>query len=268
MKKKLFGLLPLLFLVGCAQSRVDAPVQSEFEQDEYTLTYDNELPVIHRDGSGVVTYLMLSKYGRAMINGQEVKGGNVPELFYENCVAYEAAVGSDLPVAVSTVTDVVFRGWYYYDNNIYPKEVTKVPATSGPVYAIFDGPTGGSGGGGGGGGGQTSVGYGFKFGDGTEVHATYNGKALTEEGEFDEYMVLGHQFTAGQSFQLYDFGQQVGWVIDVDGWSFGGTSASDTKWMTYLSKGSTTYTVLQDFKADVYIKLLFQKDNIYFGLAQ
>ena len=266
MKKKLFGLLPLLFLVGCVQNKVNAPVQGGLEQDEYTLTYDNELPVIHRDGSGVVTYLMLSKYGRAMVNGTYVAGVSIGEpYYYENCVAYEAAVGSELPVAVSTVDDVVFRGWYYYDNNIYPKEVTKVPATSGPVYAIFDGPTGGSGGGGSGGGGSATVGYGFKFTDGVEMHATYNGKDEAT-GEFDEYMILGASFTAGKSFQLYDFGQQTGWVIDVDGWSFGGESATDTKWMTYLSKGSTTYTVLQDFTADIYIKLKYQQDNIYFGL--
>ena len=263
MKKKLITLFPLLFLVGCAQVKEAAPVNSP---ELATITYENDLPTIHRDGSGVITYLMLSKYGRAMINGQEVQGGDVPELFYENCVAFEAAVGTELPVAVSTVKDVTFRGWYYYKNNIYPEKITKVQATSGPVYAVFDGPTGGSGGGGGGGGGgDTSVGYGFKFTDGTEMYATYNGKDEAT-GEFDEYMILGASFTAGKSFQLYDFGQQAGWVIDVDGWSFGGTSASDTKWMTYLSKGTSTYTVLKDFTADIYIKLKYQQDNIYFGL--
>lgn len=263
MKKKIITLFPLLFLVGCAQVKDVAPVSSG---EDTIVTYENDLPTIHRDGSGVITYLMLSKYGRAVINDQEIAGVDVPEKFYENCVAYEAAVGTDLPEAVSTLDDVVFRGWYYYKNNIYPEKITKVQAASGPVYAIFDGPTGGSGGGGGGGGGGgTTIGYGLKFTDGTEYHATYNGQDEAT-GTFEEYSILNASFTTGKSFQLFDFGQNAGWVIDVDGWSFGGTSASDTKWMTYLAKGASTYTVLKDFTADIYIKLKFEQDNIYFGL--
>ena len=250
MKKKLFSLLPLLFLVGCAQPQVASePVQEMF------VTYEQEMPVIHRDGSGNVTYLMLSKYGRIQVGDQLVAGVDVPEKFYENCVAYEAAVGSDLPVAVSTLDDVVFRGWFKYTNKIYPEKVEKVVAGENTVYAIFDGPTGG-------GGGVVTEGYGFKFSDGTKVAAVDGG--LNPDG-LPQYSITNYTFTAGKSFALYDFGADTTWVVDINPWSFGGTDTAP-KWNTYISKGTDSYTVLQTFTADVYIVLVYGSDNVYFGL--
>ena len=257
MKKKLLVLFPLLFLVGCAQVSEEAAVA------QYKVSYDGAMPVVSRDNSGFVTYLKLSPYGRLVVDDELIAGVDVPEMFYENCVAYEAAAGSTLPVAVSTLgDDVVFRGWFQYNNNIYPDKIDKVPATSGQtLLAIFDGPTGG-------GGGVVVEGYGFMFTDGTKVYATDMGETVVGETTYHQYSVLNYTFQEGKSFQLYDYGNAAGWVIDVDGWSFGGTSATDSLWKTYLSKGDTHYTVMKTFTADVYIKLAFGNDNIYFGLKQ
>lgn len=252
MKKKLVVLFPLLFLVGCAQGQI-----ASSSVEEYVLTYENDLPTVTRDGSNHTTYLMLSPYGRLKVNGEEIKGGDIPEKYYENCVAYKADPGETLPVAFSALDDVVFRGWYQYNNNIYPEKKTVVPSEDGQTYyAIFDGPTGG-------GGGIVTEGYGFLFSDGTKVAGTSLGK---NEEDYDQYLVSKYTFTAGKSFALYDFSSGSTWTVDLNPWSFGGKSESDTTWKTYLSRTADNYTVLQTFTADVYIKLKYQADNVYFEL--
>ena len=249
MKKKLFVLLPLFFLTACT---VEAPKDAPKYNYE---TYGD--PVVRLDSSSHVTYLSMSRYGRLSVDGDLIEGINVPELFLENTIAYEADAGKTLPEAVSTVENVVFRGWFTYKNNIYPEKVTNVPMNNGEIlYALFDGPTGG-------GGGVTVEGYGLKFSDGTKVNATHIG--LNDEG-YDEYLVSNYSFEAGKSFGLYDFGTDASWVVDLNPWSFGDTAGSGTIWKQYLSKGASTYTVLQNFRADVYIKLKFEADNVYFGL--
>lgn len=249
MKKKLFVLLPLFFLTACT---VEAPKEVERYAFE---TYG--APVVRLDTSSHVTYLSMSKYGKLSVEGDLISGVDIPELFLENTVAYQAEAGKPLPDAVSTIDEVVFRGWYTYKNNIYPEKVTNVPMNSGEIlYALFDGPTGGSGG-------ITVEGYGLKFTDGTKVSATHIG--MNSEG-FDEYLVSNYSFEAGKSFSLYDFGSDIGWVVDLNPWSFGDTAGTGTLWKNYLSKGTSTYTVLQSFRADVYIKLKYEADNVYFGL--
>lgn len=251
MKNRLIALFPLLFLVGCAQAKIASqPVQEMF------VTYEQDLPVIHRDGSGNITYLMLSPYGRVEVSGQLVAGVDVPEKFYENCVAYEASVGSELPEAVSTLDDVVFRGWYKYTNKIYPEKVSKVIAGETTVYAIFDGPTGG-------GGGVVTEGFGIKFTDGTKVGGIDQG--VDGEG-YQQYFISNYNFQQGKAFALYDFSTDATWTVDVNPWSFGDTDGTNTVWKRYLSKSDASYTVLQAFTADVYIKIKMGQDNIYFGL--
>ena len=251
MKKKLMILFPLLFLVGCAQTNIASePI------NDLVLTYEEGLPTIHRDRSGQVTYLMLSRYGRVEVQGELVAGVDVPEKFYENCVAYEAAVGSDLPVAVSTLDNVNFRGWYTYTNKIYPEKVEKVQANETTVYAIFDGPTGG-------GGGVVTEGFGIKFTDGTKVGGLDQG---TDQEGYQQYLISNYTFQQGKAFALYDFSTDATWTVDVNPWSFGDTDGTNTVWKTYLSKTDASYTVLQTFTADVYIKIKMGQDNIYFGL--
>lgn len=248
MKKKLFVLLPLFFLTACT---VEAPETEHYNFETYGA------PVVRLDESNHVTYLSMSKYGRLSLDGDLIEGVNVPGLFLENTVAYEAAAGSVLPDAVSTIDNVTFRGWFTYKNNIYPEKVTNVPMNSGEIlYAIFDGPTGG-------GGGIVTEGFGLKFTDGTTVGASHIG--MNDEG-FDEYLVSNYSFEAGKSFSLYDFENDVTWVVDLNPWSFGDTAGTGTLWKNYLSKGASTYTVLQSFKADVYIKIKLNADNVYFGL--
>lgn len=250
MKKKLIVLLPLFFLTACT---VETPKEEHYSFETYGA------PVVRLDSSSHVTYLSMSRYGQLSVDGDLVVGVNVPELFLENTVAYEAAAGSVLPEAVSTVDSVTFRGWYTYKNNIYPEKVTNVPMNSGEIlYAIFDGPIGG-------GGGVVTEGYGLKFSDGTKVSASHIG--MNDEG-YDEYLVSNYSFEAGKSFSLYNFENDATWAVDLNPWSFGDTAGSGTIWKQYLSKGATAYTVLQNFRADVYIKLKYEADNVYFGLKQ
>lgn len=245
MKKKSLLLFPILFLMGC----------SEVRNPEYFVTYRNDLPIVHRGNSTHTTYLMLSQYGRLSVDGELLKGGDVEEKYYENCIVYEAAIGEQLPVAVSTIDDVVFRGWFKYTNKVYAEQIT-VPVEDGDtLFAIFDGPTGGSGG-------IITEGYGLKFSDGTKVGAVDKG----EEGGYHQYLVSNYTFEQGKSFGLYDFGKDLTWTVDLNPWSFGDKDGTGTIWKTYLSKSDTSYTILKTFTADVYIKLKYEADNVYFEL--
>ena len=76
-----------------------------------------------------------------------------------------------------------------------------------------------------------------------------------------QYKITAQHFTAGQTFTLHDFGKDANWVIAIDGYSFGGNTGN------YVSKGNSVYTVLQDFTADIYLKMKYQDDQIYFQLV-
>ena len=102
------------------------------------------------------------------------------------------------------------------------------------------------------------TGYGLKFGDGTTVQATATGG--TDWQGRTEYKISGYDFKKDSTFMLYDYSNGATWVINIDEASFGGNTSQ------YVSKGSS-YTVLKDFKADVYIKLSINVgDQIYFEL--
>lgn len=264
MKKKSLVLFPLLFLVACSQSEVGS------EPLDYYVSYENSLPVVTRDVSGNTVYLTMARYGRVVINEQLVEGSPFVDedrqMFYDNCVKYVAKAGTALPDAVfykdgEVKDDVTFRGWFFYFTNTDKVSAEKVEAVSSEAesiaYAIFDGPTGGSGG-------IVTEGYGIRFSDGTKVYAAPFG-SKDEQGR-DQYLISNYTFAQGKSFSLYDYGADVGWVIDLDPYSFDG-SASAPVWNTYLSKSTSTYTVLKTFTANVYIKLKPNDDQIYFGLA-
>lgn len=156
-KKLLLGLLPILMLASCTNEKGEIV-------NPFTFFIDNGVPTFRAEGgSDFVTYLMMSKYGRILVDGTPVAGGTVEEKFLENCYKWEFDAGADLPskeMVASTVEGATFRGWAQYNENVYPDYLTKVPSTSGQcVYAIFDG-TNASGGGqgeGGGGGGQGDI---------------------------------------------------------------------------------------------------------------
>ena len=268
MKKKLLVLLPLLFLVGCAQHEIG----KEAVNESYTITYNaNRLPTVHRDNSKHITYLMLSKYGRLQLGSELLEGGDIPEKYYENCVALESQPGLALPNAVNIYNEeeIVFRGWYQYNDKVFADKIENVPAVSGQtLYAIFDGPKGGSGGGGGGGGGEEgekAFGFVFYGNNARTVKGVYTGKEYDGDGtEYDQYKVTGCEFKANDEFALYDFQNGTSWTVSLNPYSFGDNNGTGQVWLTWLNKGEDKYTVLKDFKADVYIKLCFGKDNVYF----
>lgn len=108
-------------------------------------------------------------------------------------------------------------------------------------------------------------GYGLRFGNGRTVLAIDLGEK--DYGGRDQYKIVRQSFKKDDTFSLYNFFAKESWVIDVDGWSFGGDAEHLNRWEAYLSKGATSYTVLQDFTADIYLKFKFEDDQIYFDLA-
>ena len=273
MKNKLLALIPLFFLVGCNGAKT--PVQQVVEKDySITYTYDTHLPTVHtkRLGSGShITYLMMSQYGQIEVNGEKVKGGDYEPKFYENCIIWESEPGAPLPEAASVSSElygVTFRGWYQYNDKVYPDKLETVPATSGTqVFAIFDGPTGGGGssgsGSGGQGGGVVTTGYGFKWSSGKTVQAEYKGKNMDDK---DEYVAYSVSFEAGDVFSLYDFSNGATWVVNPNPYSFGDSTGSGLASGQYITIGTGEYTALKAFTADVYIQLQMNNDSIYFEL--
>ncbi len=123
--------------------------------------------------------------------------------------------------------------------------------------------TKGGGSGGEGQGGQTQSGYGLKIGD-TPVLAEEFGDPDTQGRK--QYKITAQAFTAGQTFALYDASNGATWVIAIDSYSFG-ANGDASKVAEYVTKGEGAYTVVQDFTADIYIKLKMNDDQIYFQLA-
>ena len=137
---------------------------------------------------------------------------------------------------------------------------TIIPARSAILFKLN-----GSGEGGGGGGEHITSGYGIKFiNKDAEFAATKIGDK-DPQGR-DQYMTGTIEFKAGDEFQLYDFGESVGFVDNIDAYSFGDSGGTGTKWKEYLEKGATSYTVKKDFTASVYIKLKWKDNLVYFAL--
>ena len=86
----------------------------------------------------VITHLVLTENG--LYNGEA--GQNNSELYLENTVAYEAAVGSELPgsdVITNKVSGVTFAGWVTYEGEGVPQGVTKVSNINNSiVYASWN----------------------------------------------------------------------------------------------------------------------------------
>ena len=70
----------------------------------------------------------------------------------------------------------------------------------------------------------------------------------------------------GDVIELYDLENKAGWIPVIEGWSFGGTSDSDTAYTAYLEPGANGWTVVQDFTASIFAKFAWENDAIYFGL--
>ena len=107
-------------------------------------------------------------------------------------------------------------------------------------------------------------GYGLKINNRTLLAVEQDGQDYSGR---TQYKITRQSFKTGDSVSLYNFSTGDTWVIDVDPYSFGGDSGSSTKWNNYLTKNASTYTVKQDFSADIYIKLKYNDDQIYFDLS-
>ena len=83
----------------------------------------------------------------------------------------------------------------------------------------------------------------------------------------DQYKITGHTFNEGETFTLYDSANSTGWVEDINPYSFGDTTGAGANTATYLTKGADSYTVVSTFTADVYIKIAWENNDVYFGLS-
>ena len=234
----------------------------------------------------VTLYLVFGPYG--LYKGNAVND-NIPELFLEHAMKYETETGAALPATADVTSSVQgshFVAWTAYNNDGKLTEYLLAPGIQNKIlYASF---TGGNGGGNSGGG-STPVtpvtpgeylpsstgtlpasGYGFKFSDGTFMEAV---RAQDSDEGHQQFKIENRKFVKDQIFQLYDFGNQAGWTVDLDPWSFGGDSDTSTKWKTYLARDTSDpanqkYKVLQDFNVEsVYIKLKYGEDEVYFQLG-
>ncbi len=214
-------------------------------------------------GEEVTTYLVLGEYG--LFRGEP--GTTVPDKFLENTISYKAKIGSPLPTKTditTTVSGSSFVCWQTYENTGSPKEYSVVPAKEGVIlYAKFSGGSGGGGGGGGGGDGLPTEGFGFMFTDSSYVVGTLQDEK-DAQGRI-QYKISDYAFHTGDTFQLYDFANKAGWVENLDPYSFNNTSGSGNFWPHYINKGSY-YTVLTDFTAEVYLKMAYEDNVIYFGI--
>ena len=258
---------------GEEQSSSQAPAPSS------EVTPSDELP----KGTEVKVYLVFGEYGLYQGNPVNTK---VESLFLEHTVEFTGKVGDLLPVdeVTSSVTGSHFVCWIAYNNDGKLTEYLKVPGYQNKIlYASFAGGQGGGHSGDHGGGGEVvpptpgeytpastgalpSAGYGFKFSDNSYMLAV----RTNDDNGFEQHLINHRSFTAGQVFQLYDFANNGGWTVDIDPWSFGGTSGESTNWKTYISHNYSnhTYEVLQDFNVEsVYIKLKYGEDQIYFQLG-
>ena len=236
-----------------------------------------------KEGDQITVYLVFGQYGK--YEGELVSTSD-ESLFLEHVKKMEnMVVGSDLPgkdKVTSSVSGSEFKTWVMYKNDGKLTEYTKVPAIDNAIlYATFSGGNGGGSSGGGGsqgGGGSTSEftpssaddlrteGYGFRF---LGTHVTYMAAVHTEDFDgFQQYKISSRAFKKNQEFQLYDFANKAGWTVPLDKYSFGGSESHPTEWEKYVSRNGDTYTVLQDFNvSDVYIKLKFGEDQLYFALG-
>ncbi len=117
--KRLFLLLPLLILTGCATLKGQ--------------TLDN----VKKETNDHVTYLVLTANGLY----ENKKGENIDSLSLENTIEYKATPNEALPgkdKVTSSIKDVEFTSWICYEGNGKPTIYDKVPSKSGMVlYAFF-----------------------------------------------------------------------------------------------------------------------------------
>ena len=303
-KKLLFLLIPLLIAgtVGCVKyngkgknrGKTSAPTSQESSiapdssngggnssagdnsssQKPIPTPTSDELPV----GTDVKVYLVFGEYG---LYKDEAVNNKIESLFLEHAIELEAKVGDRLPTrddVKSTVEGSKFVAWTAYNDDGKLTQYTKVPSVDKKIlYASFSGGKGGNTGydpippapgpteyAESSTGALPTSGFGFKFSDDSYMAASH-----TEDYDgFQQYLISQRAFKKDQVFTLYDFGANAGWVVSVDPYSFGGTSAHSENWKEYITNDGSKYTVVKDFNVEsVYIKIKNEADQVYFQLA-
>ena len=109
---------------------------------------------------------------------------------------------------------------------------------------------------------ETTVYFGFHVNPFSLYFSAENSVELTQAA--GEWKVLSLELHEGDTFDIKDSnGASVTYAID--GWSFGGDSASATVYEAYLSLTGSTFTVLQDVTVDIYVKP--NSSQVYFGIS-
>lgn len=204
----------------------------------------------------VTTYLVLGENG--LYNGE--KGNDIPELFLENTIAFEAKVGDPLPdktVVTSSVEDVEFSNWMVYEGLGFPNKKDTILGKNGLIYYasyVFTGELGG----------EVeppvpSSGW-YIVGDGSFISGTKTWDISTGirmtvndkyEGDGTEYMAIGVSFASGDIFKLTN---GTDWISG--GWetSYGAFASGNIK-LSPDGLGGNNVTAVKDCKLDFYFKV-------------
>ena len=107
-------------------------------------------------------------------------------------------------------------------------------------------------------------GYGIKFVGG----ASYVGvDAGTDVQARPQYSLEAIHFPEGARFTIYNFGTKTGWVENIEGYSFGGENGESENWKSYVEISDEEYIALVEFTADIFLKIAYENNSIYFGLV-
>ena len=90
------------------------------------------------------------------------------------------------------------------------------------------------------------------------------GERIADDNGYKQYLIEHMCFEEGMVFCAYDFANEIGFNVTIDPYSL------NSNYSAYLEYDEETggYLVKQDFVADVYIKLKYGSDMIYFGLIE
>ena len=110
---------------------------------------------------------------------------------------------------------------------------------------------------------EDDSGFGFIFLNGDTIKGIDDGVDANQKQQFKLENV---EFKAGDKFALYDFANQAKWIEDVELYSFGGKPENPDVWKGFIALDEDYYLALTDFTADIYLKINYQGNSVYFGL--
>lgn len=107
------------------------------------------------------------------------------------------------------------------------------------------------------------LGY-YDYEDYFVIDAYEFGERIDDDNGYKQYLIEHMYFEEGMVFCAYDFANEIGFNVTIDPYSL------NSNYSAYLEHDEETggYLVKQEFVADVYIKLKYGSDMIYFGLIE